>query len=687
MTDPLQRPAPFAWLARLSVSRKIALGFGAVLALHLSVVALGHYGLKRAQHDRATQAALHSRVETFYGIDRALAELERNVLLFAFTGYHGPEQRVEALEELLLELIDSLDAAPSEDHDLRVDPTLLTDLRNHLHRRREVFQAVVSDRGKRRSLLEVDLEAHTQRFALAFERLGESAQSDLGLLRVQNQFSLARLHALRFAITPDSSHVRAAKKRLANVVRLLDEQEGDHSAETLAELRDAASRFESAFIQMVLSTRGYLHLVNVVLAGESEEFLRLTRDARTNYLQRADRLSERIERNADRFSTMNHVVSVLTILLGVGAAGLIRRDLVPPLSAISATFDRLAGGETCDSIPGGDRGDELGRLAHAAEVFRAKASETERLLAEVTRMKDLERQVAHSQKMESIGQLAAGIAHEVNTPMQAVVNNVDFIAKASELVLAEVEGLRLACRRDDAGGAAWREEIERRAADSRLAVVLEQMPAALDDTAQASRRVVEIVRAMRTLSHPGKAGNEPVDVNQLIRDASVVTRNHWKEVAVCEFDLDESLPMPEASANALSQVVLNLIVNAADAIADAPPRPDSHGETVPGVIQLTTYADAESVYIEVADTGPGVPADVRRRVFDPFFTTKEVGKGTGQGLALCYDVIVRQHRGKLTVTDRAGGGALFTAQLPIVATDAEPTETGQADAPRLPAPV
>ncbi|WP_197528319.1 hypothetical protein [Aeoliella mucimassa] len=130
---------------------------------------------------------------------------------------------------------------------------------------------------------------------------------------------------------------------------------------------------------------------------------------------------------SDSFKWMSHLFSIVTIVLGVAVSWLIARDVAPPLNAITATFDRLAEGEACDQIPGHDRNDELGRLAAAAEVFRERAAETERLLEEVTFMKELERQHAHSSRLESIGQLAAGIAHEINTPMQCVANEVEFL--------------------------------------------------------------------------------------------------------------------------------------------------------------------------------------------------------------------------------------------------------------------
>ncbi|MEQ8847104.1 ATP-binding protein [Botrimarina sp.] len=665
MSSPAAHPA-IAWLARPSVSSKIALGFGTVLVLHLTVVALGHYGLRRAQSDRVAQEALRSKVETFNEVDRTLAELQRNVLLFEFTGYTGPEHRAEALEGRLRQLLDEVEDCFSPGSGLGLDPELLTRLRGGLRRHHETFQAVVLKRAERQRLLEDTLAGEAQRFLDLIGRLGAGAEEDPRLLRVQNAFAAARLHTLRFVADPYSSHVRVAKQSLADARRWLAKAAPEFPRRS-ADLLDAIDRYESAFTQMVQSTRGYLRLANVVLAGESEWLLQMTREARVECAQRTHELSQQVEADADRFIAMNTAVSVITVLLGLGASWLIARNVAPPLKAIAATFDRLAADQPCGAVPCLGRGDELGRLAHAAEAFRAKAAETQRLLNEITRLREHDRQVAHSRRMESIGQLAAGIAHEVNTPMQAAVNNVGYISTASRRVLDEVAALQQACQSPNAGRPRWRAAVRRRAEDPQLTHAVAEMPVAIDELRGAVGRVVEIVGAMRVMAHPGRVAKAPIDVNQLVRDAAVLSSNRWKEHSVCEFELGDSLPMPEGAAAAISQAVLNLIVNAADAIAEARA---AGRHDLPGVIRLCTYADADSVYIEVADTGPGVPEAIRERIFDPFFTTKDIGQGTGQGLALCYDVVVRQHRGELTLVDHPGRGATFLVRIPIEAADA-----------------
>lgn len=647
-----------SWLSRQSVSTKIALGFATVLALHLSVVALGHYGLQKAEHDRAVQESLRTEVETFYKIDRTVGDLQRNVLLFAFTGYEGPEGQVAALQNQLEALLDRAAVANADPSTEAANADLIETMRRHLHTHEEIFTNVVADRAKRRSLLDHDIARHDREFNESIEAIVLNEPHNHAVLAAQAAFNLAQLDVMRFANSPDSALVERAKKRIGVARERL--AEASLTGEATGRVLASVDGFEAAFIQMIQATRGYLHLVNVVLAGESAEFLRLANHARRGCSKRASELANEIEAHSDRFRLVNDICSVLTIALGLVASWLIARNVAPPLNAITETIDRLAGGERCPSIPGLDRKDELGRLAHAAEVFRSKAAETQRLLDEVTRMKEVERQVAQSQKMESIGQLAAGIAHEINTPMQTVAANMDFLGDASSRVLDTLDAVNRALEEEKIGQPAWRERVRALTEEERFVFAAEQMPQAIEDTTAASRRVVEIVHAMKAMSHPGRPDLEPVDVNEMIRDAVTLTSNRWKYTAEVHQELEEGLPNLFAAASTLSQVVLNLIVNASDAIAE---QQGEGGEL--GSIWVRTYADDETLTIEVEDTGSGIPDAIRDRVFEPFFTTKDVGKGTGQGLSFCYDAIVRRHQGQLDIESEDGVGTTFIVRLPL----------------------
>jgi signal transduction histidine kinase len=177
------------------------------------------------------------------------------------------------------------------------------------------------------------------------------------------------------------------------------------------------------------------------------------------------------------------------------------------------------------------------------------------------------------------------------------------------------------------------------------------------------------------MSHPGTKAKVSTNINELIRNAAAISRNRWKYVADMELQFEEPLPDVQSLPAEMSQVFLNLIVNAADAIVE------KSGESPHdlGKITIRTCSDADGVRIDVQDTGTGISDEVRHRIFDPFFTTKDVGKGTGQGLAIAYDLIVNKHQGRITIDPGPNTGATFSVWLPcrcnLAANDEAPRET------------
>lgn len=275
----------------------------------------------------------------------------------------------------------------------------------------------------------------------------------------------------------------------------------------------------------------------------------------------------------------------------------------------------------------------------------------------------LEDQLVQAQKLESIGQLAAGIAHEINTPMQYVADNTRFLNDAFSNVLdalnAYVEVLNPAN-----GDKTWEErlrDVDEIAERCDLYFLREEIPKALEQSIEGIDRIASIVRAMKTFSHPGNEAKQPADINNAIESTVVVCRHRWKYVAEVELDLLPDLPNIPCNLGEFNQVILNLIVNAADAISDVV------GEDGPqrGLIRIVTRRDGDHAVITVSDTGCGISDENRNRVFDPFFTTKDVGKGTGQGLALCHNTIVVRHSGSITFDSTPGKGTTFTIRLPI----------------------
>jgi signal transduction histidine kinase len=270
-------------------------------------------------------------------------------------------------------------------------------------------------------------------------------------------------------------------------------------------------------------------------------------------------------------------------------------------------------------------------------------------------------QLAQAQKLEAIGQLAAGMAHEINTPIQYVGDNFRFLSDSIlqiDRVLAQYAQL-LETVKQSGSFSHLTAEIDGIIGDVDLHYLREEIPQAIRQCNEGIERVAHIVKAMKEFSHPGSERMKPVDLNYAIESTLTVCRHEWKYVAEAVTDLDPALPPVRCLAGELKQVILNLVINAAHAIAEAQ-KPDALGR-----ICVSTRQSGESVEIRVEDNGVGIPEAIQSRIFDPFFTTKEVGKGTGQGLAIARNVIVKKHGGKLSFETESGTGTTFFIQLPI----------------------
>jgi two-component system, NtrC family, sensor kinase len=305
-------------------------------------------------------------------------------------------------------------------------------------------------------------------------------------------------------------------------------------------------------------------------------------------------------------------------------------------------------------------------LAVKEDITERKHAEDERDMMEI--------HLRQAQKLESIGQLAAGIAHEINTPMQYVGDNIRFLKDAFGELSQVISEFRAIAGRFCAGPEAQQAvaalEAEVQAAD--LDYLLEETPRALGESLDGVARVTKIVRAMKEFSHPGSDQKTAVDLNRAIESTVTVARNEWKYVADLQTDLDPVLPPVPCLPGDFNQVLLNLIINAAHAIADVVK--DKPAEK--GRITVSTRPDGDWVEVRVSDTGTGIPEAIRGRIFDPFFTTKSVGKGTGQGLPIARSVIVDKHGGTLTFDTALGHGTTFIIRLPLT-TEADSASPGQ----------
>ncbi len=283
---------------------------------------------------------------------------------------------------------------------------------------------------------------------------------------------------------------------------------------------------------------------------------------------------------------------------------------------------------------------------------------------DITEVRRAQDEQARGQKLEAIGTLAAGMAHEINTPGQFVGDNLKFLKDAYQDMLALNQSY--AAFFDAAKNGPMTPEIvgqvEAAVEEADPEYLGEEIPMAIEQSIDGVSRITKIVRAMKEFSHPGGGTWESVDLNQMIDNTIIVATNEWKYAAEIETDLDRELPAVPCSQQDISQVVLNLIVNAAHAIADA--LGDSSADK--GVIRISTKRVGEVAEMRVADSGCGIPEELRERVFEPFFTTKEVGRGTGQGLTMAYKTIVDKHSGTLQLESTVGEGSTFIITLPLI---------------------
>jgi signal transduction histidine kinase len=250
-----------------------------------------------------------------------------------------------------------------------------------------------------------------------------------------------------------------------------------------------------------------------------------------------------------------------------------------------------------------------------------------------------EREAMQASKLAGIGQLAAGIAHEINTPTQYVGDNLNYIANALPGMLTALRGGAPLSKRD-------------------LDILAEDLPGAAREALEGVARIAKIVGSMKEFSHPGTAEMMSADINKALESTLTVSQNEWKMVAKIETRLSPELPAVRCYASEVNQVFLNLILNAAQAI-------EGSGKKLPGHILIESFKEEGCVVVRISDDGPGVPDELRERIFHPFFTTKPVGQGTGQGLAISRDVIEAKHGGRLEVGGKVGEGAVFTVRLPL----------------------
>lgn len=303
------------------------------------------------------------------------------------------------------------------------------------------------------------------------------------------------------------------------------------------------------------------------------------------------------------------------------------------------------------------------RISEKPSIQNGSVISSQGVITDITERKMLEGQLVQAQKLESIGHLAAGVAHEINTPIQFIGDNTKFISDAfSDISVLQKSHIKLLDRIQNG------EEIEtiiteikNNSKDIDTEFVLEEVPRAISETLEGVERVSTIIKAMKNFSHKGNEVKTATDINKIIESTIIVSRNEWKYVADLEKDFQDNLPVVQCLSGQFNQVILNLIINASHSISDE----IETGRYDKGKIQIITKVIDGYLNIVIKDTGRGIPEEIKNKVFNPFFTTKDVGKGTGQGLSIAYDIVVNKHNGFIDFSSQLGIGTTFTIKLPI----------------------
>lgn len=283
---------------------------------------------------------------------------------------------------------------------------------------------------------------------------------------------------------------------------------------------------------------------------------------------------------------------------------------------------------------------------------------THRKQAEEAQVK-LENDLREALKLEAIGHLAGGIAHEINTPSQYIRDNLKFLNDGYG-ALSRVLGLALHtlwAHRGSLPDGTFRQFSEK-LRDADLEFLLDEIPHATQQSLDGINQVARIVLSMKEFSHPGGKEKTAADINRILSNVIVISRNEWKHCANLTEDFDPEIPQIPCHVNELNQIFLNLIVNAAQAIQSAGRSAEE------GQISIKTSSHDDGILVSITDNGTGIPKEDRSKIFNPFFTTKEVGKGTGQGLSITRDIVQKRHGGKIWFETEAGNGTSFHVLLP-----------------------
>jgi signal transduction histidine kinase len=374
-----------------------------------------------------------------------------------------------------------------------------------------------------------------------------------------------------------------------------------------------------------------------------------------------------------RFSTIMGLILLAALLAALGLSSKLQNVISAPILNLAQATRSVSAKQDYAIRAVKENEDELGNLVddfnHMLEQIQRQDSELkqyrdhlqEEVTARTAELMAAEVELRQAQKLESVGRLASGIAHEINTPIQFIGDNTRFLQETFSTLRNLLEMYRAIVNAAAAGAVSpiLVEEVQQAMDAADLDFLVEETPKSLAQTLEGVERVATIVRAMKEFAHVDRKEKSATDINRSLLSTLTVACNELKYVAKVETELGD-LPPVVCNVSDVNQVFLNLLVNAAHAIDDV-----TKGTGQLGLIRVRTSLEEGAVLISIADTGSGIPEDIRDKIFDPFFTTKEIGRGTGQGLAISRSVVVDRHGGTLTFTSEVGKGTTFYIRLPL----------------------
>lgn len=430
----------------------------------------------------------------------------------------------------------------------------------------------------------------------------------------------------------------------------------------IQELEDAVTRMEKAAVQKTGNAASEIQSARNAFQESRETLSKLLNELESEAEQRKWKSQESLQQ---KLNTLREEESVNTILFFLASgmylvlvgilAFITYKSFASPIRKLEAaaknSIDRNKPFNLIESGPYEIRSvtKRLSGLINGLESRVKKRTaalqkSNERLQLEMQQRKELETQLVHAQKMEAVGQLASGIAHEINSPSQFANDNILFLKDATDGFIKKLN------QSPDAPD------------DGDIDFFKENAPEAVEQAAEGISRITTIVKSMKNFAYrDAESAKRNNDLNQAIRSTVVVATNEWKYHAQLDLNLQEDLPLVPCNVGEINQVVLNLIVNGAHAIRDR----ISDGQKGNIVVSTRHYPEEGCVIIAIADNGGGIPRKVQARIFEPFFTTKEVGVGTGQGLAIAHNVIVKSHQGQIWFDSKEGIGTTFYIKLPM----------------------